>query len=602
MNNTTGHGPVFSTAANVPGMESYLESFIPGFSLISKLFSSYFNVDISTYISAIPFIVAAAAGLKYCAGLLWEQVQDYCTSVAEIRLDDEMYNYLMYWVSLQDFSQSTNRFVAGTRTASELVYASDDEDDDDDKDDKDGKYKDDSWAMDDDPEDNYWAKMVRRDKFKDLRYTPSNGMHIFWYKGRCLAFTRVKEEKQPMSWITNPESLFITCLGRDPAIIKDLLEEAQRVYVERDGGKTVIYRGRKKDGAGGDISWVRCMARHQRPLSTVVLDQAQKEAFVDDVKEYLHPLTKRWYSNRGIPYRRGYLLHGPPGTGKTSLCFAAAGLFDLRIYVVSLNSGKMTEDGLASLFLDLPRRCIVLLEDIDSAGITRKRAKNDSEKEASTVNSDVRAVGKPGVPAPEDAADGDKAGISLSALLNIIDGVASSEGRILIMTTNHPEKLDDALLRPGRVDLSIAFGYADTRTVKELFCAIYTTLEGDFPPPPGTHHNDLNGAKHTEKESSPTAVRSTKGTSTPANKSSEKSNFISSSTFRRHRHQYSDTEIASRAEQFASKIPEGKFTPAEIQGYLLKYKNDPDSAVESVADWVSSTLEEKGKKAGNELN
>lgn len=587
----------FPTGASVPGVETFLESFIPGFSLISKLFSSYFEIDLSVYLTSILFLVAAAAGVNYCARFLWDLGRDYCVSTAEIRLDDEIFNYLMFWVSMQGFSKNTHRFVAGTSTASELVYMSDDDSDSDDEDEKDG---DEDWAfVNDSEEESYWDRIIRRDRFKQLRFTPSHGRHLFWYKGRLLAFTREKEESQTRAFITNSESIYISCLGRNPAILKDLLQEAQRVFVERDGNKTVIYRGQRSSGTSEDLRWVRCMARHQRPLSTVVLDQEQKQAFVDDMKEYLHPLTRRWYSNRGIPYRRGYLLHGPPGTGKTSLCFAAAGLFGLKIYVVSLNSGRVTEDGLASLFQDLPRRCIVLLEDIDTAGVTQKRAANPPvEKESSsTEDADNPDENNSAELAPNDVAVLGSVGISLSALLNIIDGVASNEGRILIMTTNHPEKLDDALLRPGRVDMSVEFGYAEAPAVIELFRAIYTTMEGDFPPPPGTQNHDLtNGVTPEAEKPSQTPVKKANTGTQPAEEASATSNFISTSTFRRHRHQYSDSEVASKAADFASNIPKGTFTPAEIQGYLLKYKNDPDAAIERVADWASSAIEEREKK------
>ena len=87
-----------------------------------------------------------------------------------------------------------------------------------------------------------------------------------------------------------------------------------------------------------------------------------------------HPATARWYANRGIPYRRGYLFHGPPGTGKTSLAFALAGFFGLHIYAVSLLDSTLTEEELGTLFKDLPPRCIVLLEDIDVAGLARNEA------------------------------------------------------------------------------------------------------------------------------------------------------------------------------------------------------------------------------------
>ncbi|TQS31876.1 hypothetical protein Golomagni_07827, partial [Golovinomyces magnicellulatus] len=86
----------------------------------------------------------------------------------------------------------------------------------------------------------------------------------------------------------------------------------------------------------------------------------------------LHPSTPRWYASRGIPLRRGYLFHGPPGTGKTSFSFALAGVFGIDIYVISLQDQSVTEEDLAVLFTSLPRRCVVLLEDIDTAGLRRE--------------------------------------------------------------------------------------------------------------------------------------------------------------------------------------------------------------------------------------
>lgn len=114
------------------------------------------------------------------------------------------------------------------------------------------------------------------------------------------------------------------------------------------------------------------------------------------------------------------------------------------------------------LFATLPARCIVLLEDIDSAGLVRETDNEDENHHHPGVQKEgeqaqggedwklsnlTKALKK-----ANQSSDEAKKGISLSGLLNIIDGVASHEGRVLIMTTNHPEKLDEALIRPGRVD------------------------------------------------------------------------------------------------------------------------------------------------------
>lgn len=120
-----------------------------------------------------------------------------------------------------------------------------------------------------------------------------------------------------------------------------------------------------------------------------------------------------------------YLFHGPPGTGKSSLSFALAGVFGLDIYCLSLNDKGLTENELCSLFDDLPDRCIVLLEDIDSAGL--KRAEEVEKKEESSSTTTDPSKDDAAKAAAEKSETSPSGSLSLSALLNVIDGAASHE-------------------------------------------------------------------------------------------------------------------------------------------------------------------------------
>ena len=222
------------------------------------------------------------------------------------------------------------------------------------------------------------------------------------------------------------EMLTLSCFGRSTDPIKRLIQHAKGHYHLGHKAKTVIKRPAPKDMRrfGGRGSWVKIAERPCRPMKTVVLDEERKMDVLTDINEYLNPATARWYANRGIPYRRGYLFYGPPGTGKTSLTFALAGVFGLDIHVVSLLEPTLTEEELGMLFTNLPARCIVLLEDIDTAGLIRNEPEAEDGKagEEGKREFNVGDLTKAFKKASQQSAEEAKKGISLSGLLNIIDG------------------------------------------------------------------------------------------------------------------------------------------------------------------------------------
>ncbi|CAI7878048.1 unnamed protein product [Closterium sp. NIES-53] len=189
--------------------------------------------------------------------------------------------------------------------------------------------------------------------------------------------------------------------------------------------------------------WKYLGERASRPVSTVVLD-CDTAALIDDVKQFLE--SAKWYTDRGIPHRRGYLFHGPPGCGKTSLIQALAGELEFGVAIISLSSSGMSDDALNSAMCECDERDVIVLEDIDAA-FTATREK----KEGSQAN-----------------------GLSFSGLLNAIDGIAAREKQIVIMTTNHIERLDPALIRPGRVDFRMFLGLASRSQIVRLFLRFFS--------------------------------------------------------------------------------------------------------------------------------
>ena len=537
------------TPTGVP-QQALLEFLFPGFSIFAGAVQRYLKIDLNLYIPLVLLAGVLALAWNYASNYIWDQLETHLMSTVDIRTDDEIYNIMMAWVAGQKFSQGARRFVVNTNLNSRAWYILRTEEDEDEF---------------DEGEDDQTAEVRKRKKA--VSYTPSFGSHCFFYRGRLLLFQRTANREQSnFMLVSEREEISLSCFGRNPWILKELIHEARQKYIEKDEQKTIIYRGTSKPGSMEPI-WQRCLARTTRPFSTVILNEKTKSDLIADVKDYLSPSTQRWYSNRGIPYRRGYLLHGPPGTGKSSLSLALAGFFKMRIYIVSLSSVTANEESLAALFAELPRRCVVLLEDIDTAGLTHTRDDNQSQPAPSA---DTESTGS------SDAGSGNTKNnnnqnqvtgrLSLSGLLNILDGVASQEGRVLIMTTNHLEKLDKALIRPGRVDMVVHFGRADREMTAAIFRAIFSHLEGDDGPDP-VGKRGLDGAAraaYTEEMARQRAA--------------------------------SDARTEVLAEEFAAKVPAHEFSPAELQGYLMRHKRDARAAVDGVEEFIETTRRDRKEK------
>lgn len=281
--------------------------------------------------------------------------------------------------------------------------------------------------------------MLGKRRPADLEYLPANNndVHVIYYSGKRIMMHRSKGETVVAGHERKPlrmETLTLSGWGADNSAIKRLIDDAVAANHEVESDNLNIYTL----SSGWPGGWERALSKAPRPLESVILDEDIANRLIEDARHFLD--AAEWYAGVGIPYRRGYLLHGPPGCGKTSFCQALAGALKLDLCILTLSNKDLTDNELAEHMREAPASAIVLLEDVDAVFVDRA----------------IQAEHKGG-------------GVTFSGLLNALDGVASQEGRLFFMTTNHKEKLDPALIRPGRCDVDVELQKASRAQAVKLF-------------------------------------------------------------------------------------------------------------------------------------
>jgi len=277
-----------------------------------------------------------------------------------------------------------------------------------------------------------------------IAMVPAPGMHWFWYGGRPFQVWFSRTESTHERSIKRVESLTFRTIGRNRGLLQILVNDVVSCHTRRLGVQSYLYT--YNDG------WDCFEGYAPRLLESVVLEPGEKEHLIEDVKNFR--ASKQRYARLGIPYHRGYLLYGPPGTGKTSLVSALAAHFGLSIYVISLTD--FTDRSLMSSVNQVPANSVLLFEDIDCAKSGKAR-----EPAASEANG--------GMQTQAEKANAPTNGVTLSGLLNVLDGFYAPANVLFVMTTNHIEVLDEALLRPGRIDYRLYLGKATDRQKVELY-------------------------------------------------------------------------------------------------------------------------------------
>lgn len=311
----------------------------------------------------------------------------------------------------------------------------------------------------------------------EVPLTIAPGRHWLIYRNRLLLVYYDNPREIPSNGAIKLPSIELQYISRNRENMRSLFKEAHAMANPPQEKQLRVYIPAYGSG------WNRRATKSPRPWESLVLQQTIAEDLMADAKEFL--ARRKWYTTLGIPYRRGYLFTGPPGNGKSSVAAALAGELELDLYTLIL-SKDTGDSSLLNLLTDVRSKSVLLIEDID------RMAFHNGDK------TEHRAP-------------------SMSTLLNSLDGVCGGEERILIMTTNHPEKLNPALTRDGRIDRLFEFKNANKQQAKRLFEQVYAPLA-------------------------------------PKN-------------------------LAQLATEFAAQIPDDYYSMAALQGWLIRHRDDPLAGV-----------------------
>lgn len=199
-------------------------------------------------------------------------------------------------------------------------------------------------------------------------------------------------------------------------------------------------------------------------IDKLALSEDVREFFTGEIEFYLN--NKDRYHDMGLPWKQTFMLHGKPGTGKTSIIRALAATYGFNVCVINLSS--ISTDGLNTAIAKLPPKSMLVFEDCDGVGATASR---DTGNRVSSSGEEGKS--------PKDTSIMDLLGVDLPGLLNALDGVIPLDDVIVFMTTNHIDRIDDAILREGRTDHVIELPELSADVVNTHLNDIYGVTDFD---------------------------------------------------------------------------------------------------------------------------
>ncbi|XP_027106684.1 AAA-ATPase At4g30250-like [Coffea arabica] len=285
-----------------------------------------------------------------------------------------------------------------------------------------------------------------------------DGHHLSWTH-HVETIQDSLEEKRSFT-LQLPKRHRLTLLSPYLQHVTTKAEEFERVSRER--------RLFTNNGHGSyESGWSSVPFRHPSTFETLALEPELKDQLMDDLKAFSE--GKEFYQKIGRAWKRGYLLHGPPGSGKSSLIAAMANFLCYDVYDLELS--KVSDNSeLRALLIQTTNRSIIVIEDIDCSidltgdrlAKTRGESSIHNHKKGPPSRHDHRGC--------SDSGGGDEGRVTLSGLLNFTDGLWSccGEEKVIVFTTNHRDNVDPALVRCGRMDVHVSLGTCGMHAFKAL--------------------------------------------------------------------------------------------------------------------------------------
>lgn len=307
---------------------------------------------------ALMIMGGGLAALRYAPGLIWQVIQRRW-AISMTTRDQQLIKWIKVWMSNTEYGQNCKWLDGG------IIHES--------------------------------------DGMRAVLW-PGLGYHTLVEEGKRFYIDHSLEDQGVRGKI---ELLTLRILGRDATALNRVIEKAVELANMASKGKTSVYINDKWG------NWDHIRHFPQRLKNSLFLKRGMIDEILTDAERFFGGQT--WYYDRGLPHRRGHLLWGPAGNGKSTIIQVLASELQIPVYLLTLSDPDLTDYGIARAFGQVPDKCLIVVEDFEKIDLKGRQ-------------------------------------FTISGLLNSIDGSLASEGRLLVVTANDIDTIDDKFLRPGRID------------------------------------------------------------------------------------------------------------------------------------------------------